>query len=464
MNQSTTIRNKVENFIAHLAKVTQTASLYGESHRLTMDTLHDMQSVLNEILSEQNEFTIGIIGDEIAFEKDQFFETSIRKKGFIDLLKEKQMNKISFSLGIDATELQAFITILAKKAKTENDDKTLDTIFKENNIKHITIGEIGFFKNEPHEQIEESLEVYTRKTFEEGVECLEKMAEGIKQHQPLDMNYLRHIVSGLVKSILINKNLLLMLTSIKLQDEDNFVRNLNVCVFTLLQAEMLGLEHKYLVDITISSLLHNIGDLVTSDKPKEKKDPKNQNDSVKQTTSDTLGAKLLIETESIGTLAPIVAFEYNIPYNDSGYPNKIYGEKLNLVSMMITISRRYDALRRDRTYFENGGTEKVYNEMMQYSGKDFHPDLLHNFFSAIGVYPPGTLVEIDNGEVGLVIQTSILDIRRPQIELLYNSKGEKYQEPVIINLLEKNNKGQYRWKITKSISPLEKFKIPDKFS
>jgi len=429
-----------------------------------MDALHDMQIVLNEILSEQNEITIGIIGDEIAFEKDPFFETSIRKKGFIDLLKEKQMNKISFSLGIDATELQAFITILAKKTKTENNDKTLDAIFKENNIKHIQIGEVGFFEDELHQQTEESLEVYTRKTFEEGVECLERMAEEIKQHQPLDMNYLRQIVSGLVKSILINKNLLLMLTSIKLQDEDNFVHNLNVCVFTMLQAEMLGLEHKYLVDIAISSLLHNIGGLVTSDKPKEKKDPKNQNESVKQTAFDTIGAKLLIETESMGTLAPIVAFEYNIPYNDSGYPNKLYGEKLNLVSMMIAISRRYDALRRDRTYYENGGTEKVHYKMMQCSGKDFHPDLLHNFFSAIGVYPPGSLVEIDNGEVGLVIQTSILDIRRPQIELLYNSKGEKYQEPVIINLLEKNNKGQYRWNITKSISPLDKFKIPDKFS
>jgi len=191
---------------------------------------------------------------------------------------------------------------------------------------------------------------------------------------------------------------------------------------------------------------------------------RNRNENVRQTTSDTLGAKLLIETENLGTLAPIVAFEYNIPYNDSGYPNKIYGEKLNLVSMMIAISRRYDALRRDRTYYENGGPEKVHYEMMQCSGKDFHPDLLRNFFSAIGVYPPGSLVELDNKEVGLVIQTSILDIRRPQIEILYNSEGGRYREPPIINLLEKNNKGQYRWNITKSISPLDKFKIPDKFS
>jgi HD-GYP domain-containing protein (c-di-GMP phosphodiesterase class II) len=332
------------------------------------------------------------------------------------------------------------------------------------NIKHIQIGEIGYLEDEFQQQNTESIEAFTKKTFEEGVECLEKIAEEIKLNQPLDMNYLRHLVSGLVKSILINKNLLLMLTSIKLHDEDKFVHNLNVCVFTLLQAEMLGLEHKYLVEIAVASLLYNIGNLAQSSKDTKQEEQRNRIRLDKKCTADSWGAKILLETENIGTLAPIAAFEHNIPYSSSGYPNKIYGEKLNLISMMIAISRRYDTLRRNRTYYENGGPEKVHYEMMQCSGKDFHPDLLRNFFSAIGVYPPGSLVELDNKEVGLVIQTSILDIRRPQVEILYDGQGGRYQEPPIINLLEKDNKGQYRWTIMKSISPLGKFKIPEKFS
>jgi hypothetical protein len=104
MNPAATIRDKVEEFISHLAKVTQTASLYGESHRITGEALDDLQAILDDILSQRNEITIGIIGDEIAFEKKPFFETSMRKKGFIELLKDKKMNKISFSLGISVDE------------------------------------------------------------------------------------------------------------------------------------------------------------------------------------------------------------------------------------------------------------------------------------------------------------------------------------------------------------------------
>ncbi len=123
--------------------------------------------------------------------------------------------------------------------------------------------------------------------------------------------------------------------------------------------------------------------------------------------------------------------------------------------MMIAISDYYDKLRKKPSFYEEGGPEKAYEEMMELSGKRFHPDLLNNFFSVIGVYPPGILVELDTKEVGLVIQASIMDIKRPQIEILYDKNGEKLKEPFIVNLAEKNNQGQYIRNIVKSITPFD---------
>jgi hypothetical protein len=147
----------------------------------------------------------------------------------------------------------------------------------------------------------------------------------------------------------------------------------------------------------------------------------------------------------------------------TGYPRKLYGKKLNLISMMIAISDYYDQLRRKPFYYEEGGPEKAYEEMMKLSGKLFHPDLLKNFFSIIGLYPPGTLVELDSQEIALVIQASMFDIKRPQVEVLYDKFGEKYDEPRIMNLMEKNKNGQFKKSIVKSIPPLEKFSIPEKY-
>ena len=118
--------------------------------------------------------------------------------------------------------------------------------------------------------------------------------------------------------------------------------------------------------------------------------------------------------------------------------------------MMIAISDYYDELRAKPFSSKEGGVEKIYDKMMKLAGKNFHPDLLNNFFTLVGVYPPGTLVELDTKEIALVIQSSMMDRKRPQVELLYDSNGEKYEQPGIVNLLEKDKKGKYKWCIRKN--------------
>jgi len=178
---------------------------------------------------------------------------------------------------------------------------------------------------------------------------------------------------------------------------------------------------------------------------------------------DVSGAKILLETEGMNVLSAIAAFEHGIKYDMSGVQRKLYGKKLNLVSMMIAISDYYDKLRRKPDFYEVGGPEKAYDRMMKLSGTFFHPDLLKNFFSVLGVYPPGTLVELDTKEVALVIQSSMLDVKRPQVEILYDETGEKYKEPKIVNLVEKDKRGQFKRSIVKSISPIDRFHPPDKY-
>ncbi|MGD2279551.1 MAG: hypothetical protein PVH45_05615, partial [Candidatus Omnitrophota bacterium] len=234
-------------------------------------------------------------------------------------------------------------------------------------------------------------------------------------------------------------------------------------VFTLLQAEALGLEEKYLNDIGVASLLHDTGKLTLPPEIMEKKDEElTEEDRKKIQELDVQGAKILLETPDVTTLAAIVAFEHNIPYDQSGEVRKVYGKDLNIVSMMISISEYYDKLKRLPEYQGEGGPERIYEEMNKLSGKKFHPDLLKNFFGLVGVYPPGTLVELDTGETALVVQASSLDIRRPQVEILYSKSGEKYKEPRIVNLLEKDKKSKFKRSIIKSVAPFDK-ELPEKY-
>lgn len=470
--QSGMFKDKIEDLITRLARAVQVNRIYGKNHDLTREAIGSLYQILGDLLSQKEDITLGIIGDEIAYEKEPLYDLSVRRKGFIDYLKSVGIKKISLLRGVSRQELEWFNDILSAKTETDGHPRDIEQIILEKGIRHITVGDISAKqpKAPPLPVSNDRLQELAKHNYMHSIQSLTKTFQELKENRPLSVDSAKQIVEGLIKNMLQNKNMLLILTSLKAQDENTFMHGVNVSIFTLLQAEVLGLEEKYMTDMGIAAMLHDVGKLSRTvdeqesisfwTQTEEKPAPPEQ----KEIRQDVMGAKILLETDDIGILPAIAAFEHNINYDLSGVQRKLYGKKLNLVSMMISISDYYDQMRRKPSYYKEGGPEKAYEEMMRLSGTKFHPDLLKNFFSVLGIYPPGTLVELDTKEIALVIQSSMLDIRRPQVEILYNSSGEKYKDPKIVNLVEKDKRGQYKRSIVKSISPLDHFQIPEKYS
>lgn len=453
-------KNKIEELITRLARAVQTFRVYLDAHPLSQEAVVSLSSILSELFSQQDEIIVGIIGKEFAYGKEPLYELSEKRKDFINYLKSLEITKIRFARGVYQDELKHFCKILAHPPQALKEKESIQNLFRSYGIQHIAIGEIAFLNEDriPQAGIERLRDIVL-KNYKGNVRLVTQTFQKLKTHRHLDVETARHIVEALIENLLKNKNLLLMLTSMKGRDETEFEHVVHVAIFTLLQAEMFGLERKYLTEMGIAALLYNVGKLTVPDEAFATNplisEKKSVSDEKKQLQQDVMGAKLLLDTEGINLLSAIVAFEHHIPYDMSGIPRKLYGKELNLASMMIAISEYYDYLRRQPWYYEEGGPEQAYEKMMSLSGKLFHPELLKNFFTVVGIYPPGTLVELDTQEIALVIQSSLFDIRRPQVEILYDSKGERCKEPLIVNLTEKDRRGQYKRTIVRSISPLD---------
>ena len=90
------IRRKVENLIVFLSSAIQMSSIYGKDHGLTKDAIDRLYTMLQTVLSDRKEITIGIIGNEIAFEEKPFYETSKKIEKLIRQLKDAKVEKVSF--------------------------------------------------------------------------------------------------------------------------------------------------------------------------------------------------------------------------------------------------------------------------------------------------------------------------------------------------------------------------------
>jgi HD-GYP domain-containing protein (c-di-GMP phosphodiesterase class II) len=455
------IRKKVERLIRIMVSAEHVRGLYGEEHKITKETMDTLYSVLEDILKDKNEITIGIVGNEIAFEDEPFYEMSKQIRGFIDHLKKIKAEKFSFSKGIDKRELSDFIAILTEKPEAFEKGDGLERAFIASNIRNIAFGKVGFKKGEP--VTPEDVNAVIKAGYKNGVDFLTQASEDIKKSRPIDVKSARQLANSIISNLLKNKNLLLILTSTRSHDESTFVHDINVSIFTLLQAEALGLGQEYLSDIGTAALLHDVGKLSIPVEILKKKGKLTEQEKKKMIMHPVNGAKILLETPGINVLAAIGAFEHHVRYDLGGYPERLFKKKGNLASMMIAIADYYDAVRSKRYYHDEMAPEKTYEDMMELSGKYFHPDLLNNFFSVIGVYPPGTLVELDTREIGLVVKESATDLKRPQVEVLYDNRGKVVKTPYTVNLLEKDKRGKHKYTIIRSVMASEKFKIPNKY-
>ncbi|MDD3088668.1 MAG: hypothetical protein PHT95_01830 [Candidatus Omnitrophica bacterium] len=456
------IRKNVEELIISLGKVRQHVVMYGREHRITAESSELVFRLLEKVMEERDSVTIGIIGEEFAFEKEPFYETSQRLKEFIGRLKELGVKKITFLEGVTGKEMEVFSEVLVMKPGDVEKNGGVQAMMSSLGVEHIRTGEIGFSDSGGSGAFGGE-DGAVESSYREGVEFLENSYRGIKGNKPIDADAARQIVSGMISQMLKNRDLILLLTSVRGKDENMFVHGMNVAVFTLVQAESMGLSKENMADIGMASMLHNIGRVVDPD-PLEGESDASDEAIKKRAMNDVKGAKMLLETEGVSKLAAIVAFEQNINYDGTGGPERIYKTDLNLISMMIAISSYYDRMRRKPSYSLEGGPEKLYEQMMKMSGREFHPDLLNNFFTLVGIYPPGTLVELDTKEVALVVQASPMDKSRPQVEILYDRSGEKHPNPILVNLLEKDERGKFKWTIVKSLSPMDKFKLPEKYT
>lgn len=461
MSDQISIRDKIEALLIRMAKASKMYSIYQSDHRLANDICIQVHQLLEEILILQNVVTIGIISHELAFEKKPFIETSAKISDFIDRLSEKGLKKITFCQGILKEEIFSFIHIISDISKHKVSFEETEQMFLKQHIVNIRIGHISLEEEELLLYGVDDVKMLANKSFQRGVRVLERQMQNIKENRPVDVESIRLIAAALTNCLLVNKSLLMMLASFKLNDEEKYIHNLIVCVFTLLQAEILGIDRKYYVDIASAALLHNIG-LLSLEREKGKQEIKNMD----QSTANRViwdGVKILLNTEGISPLVPLAALEYPMPYQKSTEGNPIYQKGLNLVSMFITIAKYYDQLRSSETHQVDFGLEKIYEKMTSMSGNEFHPDLLGNFFNVVGLYPPGTLLELDTREICIVIRSSIVNIHRPTVEIIYDGSGKKYKEPLTVNLLVRNRQGRFPRSVAKSLAPNSKYDIPNKY-
>ena len=89
--------------------------------------------------------------------------------------------------------------------------------------------------------------------------------------------------------------------------------------------------------------------------------------------------------------------------------------------------------------------------MSQQDGTAFNRALLRRFVNLMGLYPVGTLVRLDTGDLGVVTQTHPDDPFRPQVKLIHDPTGTPYETPVLTNTWDRDERGEFARAVVEAV-------------
>jgi HD-GYP domain-containing protein (c-di-GMP phosphodiesterase class II) len=147
-----------------------------------------------------------------------------------------------------------------------------------------------------------------------------------------------------------------------------------------------------------------------------------------------LGSDLLRQMSGV----PKMAFEplelHHERFDGSGYPNGLVGMEISQVGRMSAIVDVYDAITSDRCYHSPLSPADAIRKLFEWSKFHFDPALVQLFVKSVGIYPIGTLVRLESGRLGIVIEQRESNLLTPVVRVVFDAKRDYYIAPENVDL------------------------------
>lgn len=272
---------------------------------------------------------------------------------------------------------------------------------------------------------------------------VQSIMDGIRIGRMIDMNEARETVNTIVDDILKNKDALAWLTKIKNKDDYTAEHSLNVSILSATFARHLGHDVADIKKIALGGLLHDVGKARVPNEilNKEGRFTDEEFDIMKQ--HPLFGRNLLISMPKKDHSSIDVAHCHHERIDGNGYPRKLAADQIPYFAKIVAITDAYDAITSSRCYDKGRASMEALDIIYKCKGTQFDAELALEFIKCIGIYPPGAIVELKNGEVGIVIATHEKNKLKPRILLvLDNNKKKQTQKIVDLNLNIADSSGQ----------------------
>ncbi len=271
--------------------------------------------------------------------------------------------------------------------------------------------------------------------YEKSQVATREIFEALALDQKIDLSNVNESLDGMVESIERNPFALIWLA--KLKQTDNYAYNhaLNVSITLMALASFMSLSRPQVKDLGLAGLLQDIGKGKISPEllHKQEKITAEEFEVLKKHVDYAL--ELLEVTDSISSTVILTISQHHERIDGSGYPYQLVGKQISLTGQMAGLIDTYCALTTNKVYAKGIYNQIALEKIHALSDIKFSKGLIDQLVQFLGIYPVSSLVELNTGEVGVVIQQNSVRRLLPRVMILLNPDKTKNEYPATINLI-----------------------------
>ncbi len=391
------------------------------------------------------------IADDFVFLNDVRLRMELSTYGAIsqvrNLFSRHLLGEIDIDRDVERPEWAAFLALLLAEppAAGSDDDPAAPYLRFRDRLDASPVRRIRVAMTQPSTEQEEEddenlAKEAAKRTYVQSVQVARHVLTDTRLGKAVSVRRVKRAVQAIVDQVLRNEQLMLGMTTLRDFDEYTFTHCVNVCIFSVILGQKLGLSKLQLYELGMGALFHDVGKQRVGAELVQKEGGLTEEEWHRMQRHPTDGMLALFSMHGFGEglwRAMLMAYEHHMRVDLSGYPKNRRPRSPTLFSRIVAVADGFEAGTARRSYQRDPPrAELVLQEMRDNPKRGYDALLVKALINVTGIFPVGTLVILDTHELGLVYAANPdpVKLHQPMVKVISDGYGRPLGEPALVDL------------------------------
>lgn len=278
--------------------------------------------------------------------------------------------------------------------------------------------------------------VVAKEIYASCEEAVRQSLESIRIEGQIDVGTLTTAVSSMTASIQRNPDAMMLLNTLRRKGDYELRRAMDTSILMMAFGRFLQYPKERLEMLGVAGMLLDVGKTRLPDEILRKNDMLSPDEYAVIKTHVHHSIELVTAAKALPAEVLEIVTQHHERQDGSGYPNGLKGDEITIDGAIAALVDSFSALTSARPYAEQSSPSNALSLMHKLRGNLFHEALVEQFIQCIGIYPVGSAVELNSGEVGLVIAQNLVRRLLPRVMVILDADWKPLPQQLVLDLVK----------------------------